>query len=459
LSKKIGDILIEKEILTPGLVDLGLDSQKFYGGRIGSMLVDLEALSERDLVEALCEQKGAKPAKAGQLKSVTKASLDLIPVKIAKRYQVIPMQRDNRRLAVAITDPNDLLALDELAFVTGCVIEPYLASERTILNALEKYYGIERKKADTVRFGGLRNAVQAARGRTESGPPAVVSQATKAGEKEAVADDAPPALKAEAAAARKFWADAASADPDAASGAPSGENAATAEVEGGTPAAVPTPKSAALELDDDDFATADILPDLADDETPAGAAEMGVADGNSLLLEDGAATVALDDTPRTLEEASRRLARVDIRDEIADVLLWCTDGLFQRSALFIFQKSRTIGWTGQGDDLDPKMVRKVVSPVEDVSIFTLVRDAPKHYQGILPENDANRAIVDAIGGNWPESVLVVPFGIKGRAIGCFYAEDSPAELEGVDLQLLFKLLQKAGLALEMLLLRTKIAVS
>ena len=55
-------------------------------------------------------------------------------------------------------------------------------------------------------------------------------------------------------------------------------------------------------------------------------------------------------------------------------------------------------------------------------------------------------------------MLCVPFGIKGRAIGCFYAEDSLEDLKAIDLHLLFQLLQKAGLALEMLLIRTKIVL-
>lgn len=429
----IGDLLVEKGILTPGLVTLGLDSQKFYGGRIGSILVELEALSEKDLVEALCEQKNAKPARAGQLKIITKATLDLIPVKIAQRYQVVPIVRDNRRLTVAITDPGDLLALDELAFVTGCVIEPLLTSERTLLNALEKYYGVQRKRPDTVRTEAVKSAV--AKAREEAGleaPPPVFSQATaKAAEGQEDSAEAAAAKDAGTAeTARAFWADE-MGDEEAAKEAIAESGEAPAE---------------ALELD------AEATDDQADQ----------IADGNDLLLDDGSATVAMAEQEAeaevSLEEASRRLSRVDIRDDIADVLMWCTNGLFSRSGLFIFQKSRTIGWTGQGDDLSPELVRKVVIPVEDVSVFTLVRDQPKHYLGPMPDTPANATIVEAFGGERPEAVLCVPFGIKGRAIGCFYAEDTLENLKGIDLHLLFQLLQKAGLALEMLLIKTKIVL-
>jgi hypothetical protein len=430
----IGDILVEKGILTPGLVTLGLDSQKFYGGRIGSILVELEALSEKDLVEALCEQKGAKPAKAGQLKTITKSTLDLIPVKIAQRYQVVPLVRDNRRLTVAITDPGDLLALDELAFVTGCVIEPLLTSERTLLNALEKYYGVQRKRPDTVRTEAVKAAV--AKAREEAGleaPPPVFSQATaKAAAGHDESGETAAASEAESEEARSFWAD-----------EMGGEDA----------------KAAKEAIPEAGESLADVIDAPA--ETAESAAE--IANGNDLLIEDAASTVAMTEEPDegevSLEEAARRLSRVDIRDDIADVLMWCTNGLFSRSGLFIFQKARTIGWTGQGEGLTPEMVRRVVVPVEDVSVFTLVRDQPKHYLGAMPDTAANAGIVEAFGGERPEAVLCVPFGIKGRAIGCFYAEDKLDDLKGIDLHLLFQLLQKAGLALEMLLIRTKIAHS
>ena len=166
--------------------------------------------------------------------------------------------------------------------------------------------------------------------------------------------------------------------------------------------------------------------------------------------------MALREEVNPLEEAGRRLARVEIRDDIADVLMWCTEGLFQRSALFIFQKSRTLGWTGQGEGLAPEMVRRVVMPVDEVSIFTLVRDTQRHYIGPLPQNAPNERLVETMGGKWPPGVLVIPFGIERRALGCIYGEDDPEQLANIELPTLFHLLQKAGLALEILVLRAKL---
>jgi hypothetical protein len=445
LAKKIGEILVGKGLVTESQVTQGLEAQKFHGGRLGSALLELGFVEEKDLLAALCEQKKAQPAKAGQLKAVVKATLDLLPVKVAVRYQVIPLQRENRRLSVAITDPNDLLALDELAFITGCVIEPLLATERTILNALELYYGVPRRRRTPVGVAPLAH---------RPGPPAPIGPLPPPTEvaQDLVLEDA------DAERAREFW------RTDAAS--PRG--AAAAPLTGPLPSppplhAVTAPTSAPTTAPLDMATTQSTSP--TGPERPERPEHLEQLERPEQLeppaaqesVEQGVATaVVAEDVPKTMEEASRRLAQCDVRDDIADVILWCTEDLFRRSALFIFQKSRTLGWTGQGNGLQPHHVRKVVQPVEEVSVFTLVRDSARHYQGALPDNAGNKRVLEALGGEWPPAVLVVPFGIKGRALGCFYAEDAAAELEQVDLNMLFKLLQKAGLALEMLLLRSKI---
>ena len=421
MAKKIGEMLMERSLLTPEQVQQGLEAQNFHGGRVGSIWVDLGYVQERDLLDALCAQKRAKPVRASLLKSVSKATLDLLPIKVATRYKVIPLVRENRRLLVAMADPNDLLALDELQFISGSVVEPYLATERTVLNALEAYYGIPHPRRDAVKTD-LKIGIQAAKPLPP--PPLATSGAPKPAEQDAFVDEA--AQKANDNA-RKFWAEQLKSGGD--------------EKKGSAPSVAPT-----LEA---------VMAASAGSEIGAAAAE--VVDGNQLLVDEGD-TVGLIEAPDPLEEASRRLAKVEIRDDIADVLLWCTEGLFRRSALFIFQKGRTLGWTGQGEGLMPDTVRKVVVPIEEISIFTLVRDTPTHYLGPLPKNVGNERFAETLGGKWPGAVLVIPFGIKGRALGCLYAEDDAEQLASIDLPLLFKLLQKSGLALEILLLRSKLVM-
>lgn len=422
MSKKIGEMLVERGLLTPGQVDQGLEHQKFAGGRVGTAWVQLGFVQEKDLLETLAVQKKAKPVKASMLKQVSKSTLDLLPVKIAAKYKCVPLLKENRRLSIAICDPNDLLALDEIQFISGCVIEPYIATERTILQALERFYAwMPPGKSASA------GAPPVAAAPTMKVPPVPPPMSRpKDAEPELFVDEK---AKADAEAARKFWSEQFKPQPGAANA---------------TPTLPPIPGAVAA-------AAAPAAATAMSASPPA--AE--VADGNDLLLDEGE-TIALREDVNPLEEASRRLARVEIRDDIAEVLTWCTEGLFQRSALFIFQKSRTLGWTGQGAGLTPEMVRKVVMPVEDVSVFTLVRDTQRHYLGPMPKNPANERLVDAMGGKWPPGVLVIPFGIERRALGCIYGEDDPEQLANIELPTLFHLLQKAGLALEILVLRAKL---
>lgn len=418
MSKKIGEMLVERGLLSPTQVEQGLDQQKFHGGRVGSLWVQLGFVQEKDLLETLAVQKRAKPVKASLLKQVSKSTLDLLPVKIAAKYKVVPLVKENRRLSVAICDPNDLLALDELQFISGCVIEPFLATEKTILAALERFYGWTPP-------GRAPSATPAMPAKPAPPPPPPTTR-PKDAEPEAFVDEK---AKADAEAARKFWSE--QFKPPAQREAPTlppVPGAARAAAPAGAPTA-PVAATAGPHAD--------------------------VADGNDLLV-DESETVALREEVNPLEEASRRLARVEIRDDIADVLLWCTEGLFKRSALFIFQKSRTLGWTGQGEGLTPEMVRRVVMPVEEVSIFTLVRDTQRHYIGPLPKNPPNERFVETLGGKFPPGVIVIPFGIERRALGCLYGEDDPEQLANIELPALFHLLQKSGLALEILVLRAKL---
>jgi hypothetical protein len=428
VSKKIGEMLVERGLLTTAQVEKGLEAQKFHGGRVGSIWAQLGWLQEKDLLETLAVQKRAKPCKASLLKNVTRGTLDLLPVKVAVKYKVIPLIKEGRRLSVAMVDPNDLLALDELQFISGCVVEPFLATERTIVNALEKYYSVQPVRKEPMTLEGKSMPMD----KPVAPPPPGVSAPPKEGETEAFID---AKAKAEAEAARRFWSE--QLKPPGASGP---LLPPPPVVLGAPPLLVPASAPASA----------------ATSPAPRAPADPEVMDGNALLVDEAETVAIVETAPDPLEEAGMRLSRVEIRDDIADVLLWCTEGLCKRVALFIFQKGRTLGWTGQGEGLTSDMVRRVVVPIEDVSAFTLVRDQPRHYLGPLPRNPVNERLVEAMGGKWPPAVLIIPFGIKGRGLGCLYAEDELTELQAIELPLLFQLLQKAGLALEILVLRAKL---
>jgi len=115
------------------------------GGRLGTNLIELGFLSENDLTQFLGKKLKIPSAQASDLDQIDVSLTQLIPRDLARKYSVVPIKRDRSGLSVALLDPTDLEVLDELRFITGCAIKPYLASEARIRYALERYYQINRQ--------------------------------------------------------------------------------------------------------------------------------------------------------------------------------------------------------------------------------------------------------------------------------------------------------------------------
>lgn len=149
MSSKIGDILLKEALIKAEQLAQALDHQKKFGGRLGSILVDLRFVSEDDITSALSRQYGVPSINLDYFE-VEQDVVKLIPLETAQKYQVIPLSRVGSTLTVATTDPSNVFALDDIKFMTGFNIEPVIASEGAISRAIEKYYGtphsIELKK-------------------------------------------------------------------------------------------------------------------------------------------------------------------------------------------------------------------------------------------------------------------------------------------------------------------------
>jgi len=126
-----------------------LEHQKKYGGRIGSILVELDFVTEDDITNVLSHQYGVPSINLDYFE-IDPDVVKLIPLETAQKYQVIPLSRVGSTLTIATTDPSNVFAMDDIKFMTGFNIEPVIASEGAITRAIEKYYGtphaIELKK-------------------------------------------------------------------------------------------------------------------------------------------------------------------------------------------------------------------------------------------------------------------------------------------------------------------------
>jgi type IV pilus assembly protein PilB len=149
MSGKLGEILLKENLITADQLKQALDHQKMNGGRLGNSLVKLGFLNDDEVTAVLSRQYGVPSINLAYFEvdpSVTK----LIPMDTASKYQVLPLSRVGSSLTLAMVDPTNVFAMDDIKFMTGFNIEPVVASEAAILDAIKKQYGSvedqERKK-------------------------------------------------------------------------------------------------------------------------------------------------------------------------------------------------------------------------------------------------------------------------------------------------------------------------
>jgi type IV pilus assembly protein PilB len=140
MSQRLGDLLVKEKVITPDQLDQALKVQKESGTRLGSILVKLGFLSDEDVTNFLSRQYGV-PAINLTFFEIDGTVVKLIPYETAKRYQILPLSRVGSSLTIAMVDPTNVFAMDDIKFMTGFNIEPVVASESSILDGIEKAYG------------------------------------------------------------------------------------------------------------------------------------------------------------------------------------------------------------------------------------------------------------------------------------------------------------------------------
>jgi type IV pilus assembly protein PilB len=142
MSQRLGDLLVREKIITPEQLNTALRAQKESGGhtRLGSTLVQLGYVSDEEVTNFLSRQYGV-PAINLQYFEIDPSVVKLIPEETAKRYQILPLSRVGAALTIAMVDPTNVFAMDDIKFMTGFNIEPVVASEPAIAEAIEKAYG------------------------------------------------------------------------------------------------------------------------------------------------------------------------------------------------------------------------------------------------------------------------------------------------------------------------------
>ncbi len=139
MTDRIGELLLREKLISPEQLKKAIDEQKKSGGRLGYNLTKLGYITEKDLTAFLSRQYGI-PTIDLATQEIDREIIKLIPEDVAQKYQVIPISRTGSTLVVAMADPSNIFAIDDIKFLTGYNVEPLVASDAAIKSAIEKLY-------------------------------------------------------------------------------------------------------------------------------------------------------------------------------------------------------------------------------------------------------------------------------------------------------------------------------
>lgn len=140
MSSRLGEILVRDSLISSDQLKQALAYQKKEGGRLGTCLVKMGLVSDEDITAVLSRQYGV-PSINLKFYEVDASVIKLIPQETAVRYQIVPLSRVGSTLTIAMTDPTNVFAMDDIKFMTGFNVEPVVASESAISEAIGKFYG------------------------------------------------------------------------------------------------------------------------------------------------------------------------------------------------------------------------------------------------------------------------------------------------------------------------------
>ena len=148
--KRFGDLLIEKGLLSPEQLAAALEEQSRTGLRLGQILRDKGLISEEDLVDVIQSRLGI-PRLALENLVIDPSIVEIVPLSLAKKHNLIPVFKIGATLTVAMADPLDVIALDELKYLTNLKINRVVSTGTEISHAINQYYSLRESMAEVIK--------------------------------------------------------------------------------------------------------------------------------------------------------------------------------------------------------------------------------------------------------------------------------------------------------------------
>lgn len=392
---KLGEAMVKEGLITNDTLARSLERQIIFGGRLGTNLVEMGAISEENLARFLGKLLGVPYAEPARFEEVPQDALDAVKAELAQKYIIFPLKKERSRLHLAMKDPNDIALMDELRFVLGTEIKGYIASEIRILYALEKYYGVKRD----LRYVSILEEEDT--WDAKSVPHDLIDlpkgPVNAAGTKPVQEAPAPEYVK-----------------PAPEPPAPEPFKPAFEQVKPAPPASV----------------------------VPAAAPAQPVV--------STAAPAAK--TPRSPYEM---LASPSDRESIAEAVVMAAVEKLSRVALFRVKEGVLSGWrcaiSGAAADISRLAIRTDLP-----CIFKEVVEEKALYKGPVAPLPNNDMLMDALGGDRPLEGVACPLVIKDKVVAAIYGDNGPGSMTRCDAAFFISLMAKAAMSLEILILKNKI---
>jgi type IV pilus assembly protein PilB len=144
MALKLGELLLKAQLINQQQLTKALDEQKSSGGKLGEILQRLGFVTEDDIIECLSHQFGVPSINLRHFE-IDPNVAKIIPVDLARKYNVIPVNKTGATLTLAMTDPTNIFAMDEITFMTGYRVEPVVASEEAIRERIDRNFGSSRE--------------------------------------------------------------------------------------------------------------------------------------------------------------------------------------------------------------------------------------------------------------------------------------------------------------------------
>jgi len=396
---RLGEMLVKEGACSDAAVRDALKNQIIFGGRLGTNLLEIKAVSEEALARALGRQH-ALASLCGEMQLDPRATALLTP-EIADRYDAIPYVLADRRLALIVVDPRNLVMLDEIAFATGKQVHPIVAPEARVWALLRRHYAIDRHlRGIDVDFERIEGRIDRARGVTGEPRRAPEPSAAQGGD-----------LIDQSAFEAIYGAQAKAPAPPESAAAPPDDIVELVDLIEPAPApgagepiaappAVPPP------------VPAEVLAALSQQPGHVPPARLAPVH-----------TAEPEPSPLSFADASRFLEGVDERDAIAKTVLRYARSKFRRAVLLTVHRGAAHGWAGLGEKLGPQAVRRMHLALGTPGILETVVATRAHYLGPIPKTDANIRLLKALGGGVPGNAFLVPILAVGRVVNVFYADN------------------------------------